>query len=61
MPGCGTHSTPKLAEKARYNSLIITNKTKYSEVSKFEGLEYECPEQRVFQHALIGNGSMNRG
>ena len=25
MPGCGIHSRPKLAEKARYNSLLKIN------------------------------------
>ena len=25
MPGCGMHSRPKLAEKARYNSLLKIN------------------------------------
>ena len=28
MPGCGMHSKRKLAEKARYNSLLKTKQTK---------------------------------
>ena len=31
MPGCGMHSRPKLAEKARYNSLL---KIKYKKQQK---------------------------
>ena len=27
MPGCGMHSRPKLAEKARYNSLLKIKQT----------------------------------
>ena len=29
MPGCGMHSRPQLAEKARYNSLL---KIKYAKI-----------------------------
>ena len=34
MPGCGMHSRPKLAEKARYNSLL-KNKSKQQKYLKF--------------------------
>ena len=32
MPECGTHSRPKLAKKARYNSLLKFSKQKQQQI-----------------------------
>ena len=47
MPGCGMHSRPKLAEKARYNSLL---KIKYTTTTKLPRLSDNC--SFVFNCAL---------
>ena len=55
MPGCGMHSRPKLAEKARYNSLL---KIKQTTITTIRHRQKEKVGSQILSHA--GEGAFGK-